>query len=296
MIPESSYALVSAAYNEGDYIENTILSVISQDVRPALWVIVSDGSTDGTDAIVKKHALYNDFIRLHRLNWEHPRNFEAQVHAINSGIGQIPTERLGFIGNLDADITFDPSYFRLLLERFQQNPRLGLAGGSIYEKSSDGSFKYRKSNRITSVAHGVQLFRRECFFALGGAYRPLPYGGPDAYAETEARMKGWNVESFPELKAFHHRLTGSSGGVLRYAFRQGRMDYSMGASPIFEIIKLLGRAVNKPYIAGSLSRFSGFIYSYLRGDQRAVSKEFIDYLRQEQMRKLRGIYRTRWDL
>jgi glycosyltransferase involved in cell wall biosynthesis len=295
MISEDSYVLVSAAYNEGKYIENTILSVISQDVRPALWIIVSDGSTDETDAIVEKFAVLNEFIRLHRMTEDHPRNFAAQVHAINVGIGQIQKERFGFIGNLDADITIEPSYFRLLLGKFRQNPRLGLAGGAIYEKFSDGSFKYRRGNRVTSVAHAVQLFRRECFMALGGAYRPLPYGGPDAYAETEARMKGWNVESFPELKVFHHRPTGSSGGVLRYSFRQGRMDYSMGASPIFEVIKLLGRVGNKPYMAGALSRLTGFVYSYLRGEQRAVSKEFMEYLRQEQMRKLRGIYRPRWD-
>ena len=294
MIPENSYVLVSAAYNEGKYIENTILSVISQDVRPALWIIVSDGSTDETDAIVKKFAVSHEFIRLHRMTEDHPRNFEAQVHAINAGMGQIHTERFGFIGNLDADITFEPSYFRLLLGKFHQNPGLGLAGGAIYEKCSDGSFKYRRGNRVTSVAHGVQLFRRECFMALGGAYRPLPYGGPDAYAETEARMKGWDVESFPELKAFHHRRTGSAGGVLRHCFLQGKMDYSLGSSPLFEIIKLLGRVGIKPY-AGPLSRLSGFVYSYLRGEKRAVSKQFIEYLRQEQMRKLRGIYRTRWD-
>ena len=287
--------LVSAAYNEGKYIENTILSVISQDVRPALWIIVSDGSTDETDAIIEKFAVSHEYIRLYRMTEEHPRNFQAQVLAINAGIGQIQLEQFGYIGNLDADITFEPSYFRLLLGKFRQYPRLGLAGGAIYEKCSDGSFKYRKTNRITSVAHGVQLFRRECFMALGGAYRPLPYGGPDAYAETEARMKGWDVESFPELKAFHHRRTGSAGSALRHCFRQGRMDYSLGSSPAFEIIKLLGRVGTKPFMAGALTRLSGFVYSYLSGEQRAVSRQFMVYLRQEQMRKLRGIYRTRWD-
>jgi glycosyltransferase involved in cell wall biosynthesis len=295
LIPENSYALVSAAYNEGKYIGNTVLSVISQDVRPALWIIVSDGSTDETDAIVEKFAASHEFIRLYRMTEDHPRNFQAQVHAINAGIGQIQMEKFGFIGNLDADITFEPSYFRLLLGKFQQDPGLGLAGGAIYEQCSDGSFKYRKTNRKTSVAHGVQMFRRECFMELGGAYRPLPYGGPDAYAETEARMRGWNVESFPELKAFHHRRTGSAGSVLRHSFRQGRMDYSLGTSPLFEIIKLLARVGTKPYMAGALSRLSGFVYSYLRGENRAVSKQFMEYLRQEQTRKLRGVYRTRWD-
>ena len=294
MIAADPYVLVTAAYNEGKFIDATIASVISQDVRPARWIIVSDGSTDDTDAIISKYTAVHDFIRLYRVIEDHPRNFAAQVHAINSGIARLKDERYAFLGNLDADITLEPSYFRLLLDKFRMDPELGLAGGSIYDKCPDGVFRYRRTNSVTSVAHAVQLFRRECFDALGGAYRLLPYGGPDTYAETEARMKGWQVASFSDLRVYHHRPTGSAGGVLRSCFRQGRMDFSLGVSPLFEVAKLLGRVGNKPILAGSLARFSGFVYSYCRGEQRAVSKQFIEYLRQEQMRKLLGVFRPRW--
>ena len=126
MIHENSYVLVSAAYNEGDYIENAILSVISQDVPPALWIIVSDGSTDETDTIVEKFAVSHEFIRLMRLTEDHPRKFfRGQVHAINAGIGQVQTERFGFIGNLDADITIEPSYFRSLFGKIPAESPIG---------------------------------------------------------------------------------------------------------------------------------------------------------------------------
>jgi len=294
MIATNSYVLVTAAYNEGMFIEATIASIISQDLRPVRWIIVSDGSTDDTDAIVLKYAAAYDFIRLYRMTEDHPRNFAAQVHAINAGISHLKEERYAFIGNLDADITLEPLYFRMLLDKFRMIPELGLAGGAIYDKCPDGAFRYRRTNSTSSVAHAVQLFRRQCFEALGGAYRPLPYGGPDTYAETEARRKGWQVASFPELKVFHHRPTGSAGGVMRGCFRQGRMDFSLGVSPLFEVAKMLSRVGNKPYLAGSLARLSGFVYSYCRGEQRAVSSQFIEYLRQEQMRKLGGIFRLRW--
>lgn len=293
MIVADPYVLVTAAYNEGKFIDATIASVISQDVRPARWIIVSDGSTDDTDSIVSKYAAANDFIRLYRVTEDHPRNFAAQVHAINAGIARLKVERYAFIGNLDADITLEPSYFRLLLDKFRMNPELGLAGGSIHDKCPDGAFRYRKTNRVTSVAHAVQLFRGECFEAIGGAYRPLPYGGPDTYAETEARRNGWQVASFPDLKVYHHRPTGSAGGVLRGCFRQGRMDFSLGVSPLFEVAKLLGRIGSKPYLAGSFARLSGFLYSYCRGERRAVSRQFIEYLRQEETQKLLGIFRLR---
>lgn len=293
MTSASSYVLVTAAYNEAEYIEDTISSIISQEVQPTRWIIVSDGSTDLTDTIVAKYAIKHSFIQLYRLTEDHPRNFAAQANAINAGIVRLKNEPYEFIGNLDADITFEPFYFKLLLDKFEQNPRLGLAGGSVHDRCKDGSFKYRKGNSETSVAHAVQLFRRECFEAIGGAYRLLPYGGPDTYAETEVRMNGWQVISFRDLQVFHHRPSGSAGGLLRGIFRQGRMDFSLGFSPLFEIAKLLSRSGHKPFLIGSIMRFGGFLFSYCCGEQRAVPDQFMTYLRQEQKRRLLGLFRAK---
>lgn len=287
------YVLVTAAYNEGRYIERTISSVIAQELPPARWIIVSDGSTDDTDSIVARYAASHSFIRLYRLTEEHPRNFAAQANAINAGIRQLEDESYAFIGNLDADITFEPSYFRSLLDIFNRDPKLGLAGGAIHDICRDGVFRCRKANSVNSVAHGVQLFRRECFEAIGGAYRPLPYGGPDTYAEITARMQGWRVASVTDLRAFHHRLTGSAGGALRGHFRQGRMDFSLGVSPLFQAFKLLKRMGNEPYIVGSLARFAGFAYSYLSGEKRAVPDQFMAYLRREQSHRITDLFRAK---
>jgi len=290
--PES-YVLVTAAYNEGKLIENTICSVISQHCRPAKWIIVSDASTDDTDAIVDRYAAENQFIQLHRLTDDHPRNFAAQAHAINAGIAQLATTYSDFIGNLDADITIAPSYFEQLLQKFREDPQLGLSGGLIHEKCTDGVFRSRRDNSVSSVAHAVQLFRRACFQAVGGTYVPLPYGGPDTYAEVTARMNGWRVASFPDLEALHHRTTGSAGGLVRGCFRQGRMDHSLGTLPAFEILKVLRRLNVNPYFIGSAARLAGFAFSYCRGQKRAVSDEFVAHFRHEQSSRLRNLFRSK---
>lgn len=287
------YVLATAAYNEGKYIEATILAIISQDVRPVRWVIVSDGSTDDTDAIVSRYAATNDFIRLHRLVGDHPRNFEAQAHAINAGFALLRDEAYSFIGNLDADITFEPSYFRLLLDKFRRNALLGLAGGTIWDKCKEGAFRNRKSNNGSSVAHAVQLFRRECFQAIGNRYPSLPYGGPDTYAETMARMKGWQVASFPDLHALHHRPTGLAGGMLRSDFRRGMMDHSLRVLPLFEVAKLVKRFGSQPWKAGQLVRLTGYIFSCISGREKAVPDRFMEYLRQEQRRRLEEIFQPK---
>lgn len=287
-----SYVLVTAAYNEGTLIENTIRSIVCQSLLPKLWVIVSDGSTDDTDAVVARYASQHPFIHLHRLTEDHPRNFAAQATAINAGIAQLAGTDFDFFGNLDADITLEPSYFQQLLTKFEHDPQLGLAGGSVRERGADGIFRGRPDNSLTSVAHAVQLFRRSCFQAIGGAYVGLPYGGPDTYAEVTARMKGWRVASFPDLKVLHHRVTGSVGGAVNGCFRQGRMDHSLGTLPLFECMKVLRRVDCKPFLVGAVARMAGFLFAYSRREKRPVPEEFIAYFRREQTERVFNLFRS----
>jgi biofilm PGA synthesis N-glycosyltransferase PgaC len=290
MNPSSSYVVVTAAFNERTHIEQAIFSILSQTVHPEKWIIVSDGSTDGTDDIVTNYSAEYDFIQLCRLSEDHPRNFAAQVNAINRGFALLESASYRFIGNMDADITLEPNYFARLLDKFARDPELGLGGGAIFEQSGDGSFKARRANSVSSVAHACQLFRRECFAAIGGAYLALPYGGPDTHAEVVARMKSWRVESFNDLKVFHHRRTGSVGGVLRGLFRQGKMDYSLGTLPLFEIFKLFRRVWMRPYMIGSITRLAGFLDSYWRRENRAVPEEVVLYFRGEQRQRLARLF------
>jgi Glycosyl transferase family 2 len=286
MEDKPSFVIVTAAYNEGKFIEQTISSIVSQTVRPKKWIVVSDGSSDNTDEIVEQYAGRYDFLHLHRVTEDHPRNFAAQVNAINLGLSLLKDEKYSFVGNIDADITLDPNYFERLLNEFRMDDRLGIGGGAICERGRDGIFKDRRGNSAGSVAHACQLFRWECFEAIGGAYLPLPYGGPDTYAEIMARKSHWRVASFTHLKVFHHRRTASAGGVLSGWFRQGKMDYSLGTLPLFEAFKLLRRTLMKPYLVGAIARCAGFLHSYWRREKRVIPQDVLLYSRNEQRQRL----------
>jgi poly-beta-1,6-N-acetyl-D-glucosamine synthase len=281
---QNSYVLVTAAYNEEKLIERVLESIVGQTILPRQWIVVSDGSTDQTNSIVESFAARHPFIRLLTLKRVHQRNFGAQVDAITEGCRHLKPLQYEYIGNVDADVSFPPGYFADMLERFERDPRLGLAGGFIAEEH-DGVFVPRKRNNIYSVPHAVQLFRRECFESIGG-YVPLKFGGPDSYAGIVARMKGWRVQSFPELSVRHHRPSGTADTWTRDCFRQGCMDFSLGAHPIFEIIKCIRRISDKPRLVGSVTRLSGFAWCYLTGQPREVSDEFMDFLRRQQMNRV----------
>ena len=281
------YALITAAHNEDKYIEKTLRSVTSQTVLPAKWIIVSDGSTDGTDDIVRKYEAAFPFIHLLRREKDSKRDFASKVFALNAGMQLIEIKSYRFVGHLDADVSFGPNYFHDLFCRFEREPALGLAGGFIHEEPN-GRFPSAEINRTTSVAGAVQMFRSECYRDVG-PFLPIPYGGEDWYAEVAARMRGWRVESFPELQVRHHRRIGSAAGLLRYWYRQGLMDHSVGCHPVFEVTRLVGRIFYRPLLLGALIRFASFVFASLRQEKRMVSPEFVSFLRKEQMTRLRTI-------
>ena len=278
------YVLMTAAHNEEAFIEGTIQSVLSQTRLPERWVIVSDNSSDRTDEIVETYARRHGFIRLLRITRAPGHSFGAKVKALHKGCELLEGTDSEFIGNLDADITLEASYFEELIQHLQANVRLGVTCGFVYEDSGDG-YKSRKMNDVRNVPHAAQLMRRECYAAVGG-YQILKYGGEDWCAQITAQMKGWEVESLPELKIFHHRHTGGSSRPLKNSFRLGRMDYSFGSDPVFEIAKCLRRWREKPYIAVAVARIAGFIWPYLCSERHEVTNEFISFLRREQRERL----------
>jgi GT2 family glycosyltransferase len=286
------YVLISAARNEVAYIEKTIQSVISQSILPAKWVIVSDGSTDGTDEIILKYA--DKYKLIHFVKREsngQDQGFASKVYAVREASSHLNGVEYAFIGNLDADVTFDIHYIENIISKFSKNERLGITGGFIYEQNG-GKFKSRPTNTTSSVAGAIQMFRRECFEEIGGL-TPAKLGGEDWIAEIMARMRGWDVEAFPEYEVYHHKSSTATRGMLRERIRQGAVDYSLGSYPFFEIIKCMRRIKEKPYFVGAFVRMSSYFWHCCRREDRAISDKIVDFLRKEQLARLKSYLKLR---
>jgi len=286
------YVLITAAKNEEAYIEKTIQSVIAQTVPPQKWIIVSDGSTDRTEEIVSQYAGQYDFIELLRANAGEQRNFGSKARAITAGYERIKNIYHDYIGILDADVSFSPTYYESIIQKFEQNPKLGIAGGSLFDRHKE---KYIKQITSTnwSVSGPIQMFRRECYDQVGG-YLPVR-GGVDAVAEVMARMKGWEVRAFPEIHVFHHRPTGAEkGSKWVICFNQGVDDYLLGYHVAFFLGRCFLRFIQRPYLFGGLAMLCGYCWSWVRRTKREVSGDFVRYLRKEQMSRLKLRLFPRW--
>src|SRR5437867_1377585 len=154
------YILITPARNEGGFIEFTLRSMVAQTLPPVQWVVVSDGSTDGTDEMVREYAVRHKWIELIRTPERRERHFAGKVHAFRAGYERVKNLDFAIVGNLDADVSFEPDHFEVLIGKLTEDPELGVAGAPFREGKYQ--YDYRFTN-IDNVWGGCQLFRRECF-------------------------------------------------------------------------------------------------------------------------------------
>lgn len=282
-----TYALITPARNEEEFIELTIRSVLRQTARPMKWIIVSDGSTDRTDDIVRTYVADNNWIELLRMPERRDRHFEGKALCFAAGWERVKALKPDIIGNLDADISFESDTFSFLLSEFAANPQLGIGGPAFREQRVSYDFRF---SSLTHVSGACQLFRRECLDAIGG-YTPIKRGGIDVVACAMARMKGWQTRTFPGKMIVHHRAMGSAMRAgLSAKFRLGERDYVLGRHWLWELFRSLYQMTRPPLIAGGATLLAGYVWAMLRHVERPVSRDLVQFQRREHMERLKGFF------
>ncbi len=282
------YVLITPAHNEERFITKTLESMVAQTLLPERWIIVDDGSTDATADVVASYAKRFPWIQLVHRPQRIDRNFAGKAHAFNAGFERVGSLDFDVIGNLDADISFEPDYFEFLLGKFVEFPRLGVTGTTMREANHDAlkdTFYH-----FRDVFGACQLFRRECFEQVGG-YTPIKWGGIDWIAVRTARLKGWETRSFPEKIFFHHRAMGETeSNVWKARFDYGRKDYFLGNHPLWQVFRVGYQMLKPPYVIGGLILAAGYLYSLVARIERPITAELLRLHRREQLERLRNLF------
>jgi glycosyltransferase involved in cell wall biosynthesis len=278
-----AYVVITPARNEARFIEQTISSVVGQTVRPLKWVIVSDGSTDGTDDIVKRYVAEHDWIELVRMPERKERNFAGKVLAFNAGYDRARHLPHGFLVCMDADISFEPDYFAFLLDKASRDATLGVVGTAFREEKM--AYDYRFVS-IEHVSGPCQVFRRECFEDIGG-YVAVRGGGVDHIAVLTARMKGWKTRCFTEKQYQHRNMGSAKHGPLGYKFAVGRLDYALGGHPLWEGFRVAYQMTKRPRILGGIMIAVGYAFAAVTRAKRPIARELVSFRRREQMARLK---------
>jgi hypothetical protein len=209
------------------------------------------------------------------------------VHNTEAGIRHLESVDYCYLGLLDADVTFQTDYFEQLMRRFEADPALGVGGGVVIDIGLPRD-RFPK-NRI-DVPGAVQFFRPECFDSIGGLM-PIPEGGWDGISCAMARMNGYKTCLFTDLVVDHLKPRNSSeGGVVRRKWQMGVRDHALGYHPVFESVKCFSRLRNPPLMIGALAWWIGYCVAFLRRRERMVPGPVVEYMRNEQWTRLRGVF------
>jgi len=278
------YIIITPAKNEAKFISKTIESVINQSVKPLIWIIVDDGSTDKTTEIVKNYETKYSFIKLVNRASREKRNFGNKVFAIKRGFQEVANLEYDYYCNLDADVSFDLNYFEFFLREFEKNLKLGICGGKVFDLVK-GSFIEQKYE-LHSVAGPVQFFRKECYESFGG-YQPFKSGFIDGHAEISARMNGWETKTFPELRVNHYRPAGTAkGSRIKMLYEGGKFEYRFGYLYLYHILRSMKTFTQKPLVIGGFASIFGYLSCIISNEKKSVDKNFIRYIHHEQKDRL----------
>lgn len=274
--------VISPSRDESKFIEITLRSMISQTRTPDRWVIVDDGSSDGTGDIVAEYAAKHPWIELVRRERSGARQLgPGVVGAFRFGLDAVAGDPYDVIAKMDCDIEFSPTTIETILARFEDD-RVGMASGIGYLKI--GSTMIPERYPRYHCPGMAKFYRRACFEQIGG---PQPLYGWDILDETDARRHGWITLSDPGAVFIHHRMQSSTLGRVRGRVTWGQGAYAVGSHPAFAIIRGFYRMLEPPWIVGGMAFLYGFFSSYLNPEiNRTRDPGLIRHIRREQTHRL----------
>jgi poly-beta-1,6-N-acetyl-D-glucosamine synthase len=284
-----TYAVVTPVRDEADHFGRTAESLVAQTHRPLQWVVVDDGSTDGTREIAERYALRHHWIEVISAASEHERARGAPiVRAFQRGFDTLG-QRPDVVVKLDGDLFLPPHYFEWVAATFARDPRAGIVGG-VALIPEDGRWVPERGN-ILNVNGVAKAYRVACLDDIGGLRPSMGWDGIDEYG---ARARGWNVRVLTELTLLHYRPRGSKQKPLKARWEEGRGNAYMGYLPSWLLVRAAYRSfVEKPPIVGGLALLAGYTWARIRRLPQIDDEAAREELRAEQRARLKGLLRGR---
>jgi biofilm PGA synthesis N-glycosyltransferase PgaC len=280
------YAVITPCRNEAEFLPVTIETMVAQTVRPTVWVIVDDGSTDATPEIVEAAAREHPWIRLHRRRDRGARAVGGGViEAFDDGLATINLDDYDYVCKLDADLGLPPRYFERLMERMEADPLLGNFSGKTYVKTPAGRWVSERMGDENAIGP-TKFYRVACFKDIGGFVRQVCWDGIDGHV---CRMRGWKAMSLDEedIRVRHYRPHGSSQhSVWVGRQRWGRGKYFMGSSLLYMLGVAAYRSIERPYVIGSVGLLVGYLRACWSGHERYDDPAYIRHLRRYELQSL----------
>lgn len=273
------YAIVIPAYNEEDFLEITLESVVHQNKLPITCVVVDDGSTDSTSDIANEYAENYDFIEVVKHSSHNKAHSPGAkiIRAFYKGFAKVNDDEIDVIVKLDADIALPKNYFERSLKHFERDSDIGLTGGVCYVFENDEWVPEKVSND-DHVRGPIKAYRKECLESIGGI--PVHIGW-DTLDEYLAKYNGWKVHVDKSLKVKHFRPTGQKN-FFSVHYKTGKTLYKMRYRFVLTLLTCFKIGLNRrPYILSGFIAFMGFLFAFIKNEDYFINAEVGEFIRKE---------------
>jgi biofilm PGA synthesis N-glycosyltransferase PgaC len=246
-----SFAVVTPVRNEAGHLERLAECLAEQTALPTVWIVVDNGSDDGTLDVALALARRHDWIRVERLEAEGEMARGAPVvRAFHRGLALVGDPDV--VVKLDADVSFDGDFLERLTGEFCADPRLGITGGICHEHVG-GRWVPQHVAR-SHVRGATRAYRFDCLRQIAPLEERMGWDGVD---ELKAGVRGWRVRSIPDLPFLHHRSLAQREGAWHAWLAQGEMAHFMGYRFSYLLLRALFRSRREP-------RATAMVAGYLR--------------------------------
>jgi glycosyltransferase involved in cell wall biosynthesis len=270
-----AYAVITPARDEAANLPRLAASLAAQTVPPRLWIVVDNGSTDGTYALAVELAATHQWMRVRSVPGAQSAERGAPiVRALMAGLAELEREPPDIVVNVDADVSFEADYFEQLLAEFNADPNLGIASGGALELER-GEWR-RRHVTGTTVWGASRAFRWECLQNVLPLEERVAWDGVD---EFKANARGWRTQTFPHLSFSHHRREGARDGSWRSRVNQGAAAYYLGYRPWYLLLRALWNSRHEP---SAVAMAWGYAGASLRRAPRLDDEAARRYLRSQQ--------------
>jgi len=274
------------AYNEEGFIQQAIETVAKQTLLPQQLIVVNDGSTDTTKEIIQENMATYPWIRLVNNEKKEKRASGSKVvRAFYLGYNRLDTADYDFLVKLDADLTLPPDYFAQVANMFEQDAKLGIAGGTIVIEEN-GEWIYENFSDTDHVKGAFKSYRKACFEDIGGLRTSI---GWDTADELLARYHNWKIGVDTNLKVRHYRELGAETGSVKIRVKVGNGMYRLRYGFFITLISAIKAGyLNKPYVFTGLGVLWGWLQSWFRRDDFIVSRAEGRFIRSFRRKRMLG--------
>lgn len=275
--------IIIPAYNEAEFIGETLQSLISQSQPADKIVVVDDGSSDNTPEIVSEFIEKHPEISLIN-NVSEGKHLPGSkvVKAFNLGFKTLDDD-FDIVCKFDADLIFPKNYLEKISLHFRENAKIGMVGG-FCEIQKNGEWILENLTGKDHIRGALKAYRKACFKEIGGL---KPAMGWDTVDELLAQYHGWEIKTDENLRVKHLKPTGKNYNKTS-KYKQGEAFYSLRYGFVITFIASAKLAFKKKDLGFFLNCITGFLYAKNEKRPYLVNKDegrFIKNLRWKKMQE-----------